>query len=184
MRSAEVKLVDHLPLGRDNENAVVIRALLPRPEHEIVENGVLKRHGDMILHLEPYGLPEILGLRTREVEQPRHHLLVGDADDNGSSAERVRFPELPDLGSQKIVIGDLALDHSPTRQPMVSHVLEDVFAPAAGDLDGLDRAAVYVHPDSVGPKPPETLEVLHAPKTPPTAGRAPLIQIQASLLAA
>ena len=105
----------------------------------------------MILRLEGYSLLKILGLHTWEVQQLRHHLLVGNTDDDGSPAERVRFAEHPDFGSQKVRVSDLPLDHSPSRQPMVTHVLKNVPAPAAGDLDGLGRAAIYVYTDGAGP---------------------------------
>ena len=73
--------------------------------------------------------------------------------------ERMRVPELPDLGGQQIVVGDLPIDDDPGRQPMISDVLQDVAPTGAGELDGLDGPAVYV--DSDGPRPPEPPETPH-----------------------
>jgi hypothetical protein len=40
-------------------------------------------------------------------------------------------PPRRDLGGQKVMVGDLTIDHRPGRQPVVAHVLQDVPAPAA-----------------------------------------------------
>ena len=46
---------DHLPLGGDDENPVEVRTLLPGPEHHVVEDGLIERHGDVVLRLEANG---------------------------------------------------------------------------------------------------------------------------------
>src|SRR5215217_5607828 len=103
---------------------------------------------------QAYGALQI-GLRhVRKVEQPDHYLLVGDAEGDGFAVERMGIPELPDLGGQEVVVGDLSIENRPWRKPVIADMLQGVPAAGTGDLDGLDGPAVYVEAD--GSCPPES----------------------------
>src|SRR5215208_2510256 len=71
----------------------------------------------------------------------------------------MRIPELSDLGGQEVVVGDLSIENRPRRKPVIADMLQGVPAARSGDLDGLDRPAVYVEAD--GPRPPEAWQPRH-----------------------
>ena len=135
--------------GHD-EYAIQVGTLGLRTEQYVVEDSLIQRHGDVVLGLEGYGALEILFFHAREVEQPHDHPAVRDAEDNRLPLERVRGPELPDLRTEDLYIGDLAVDYRAGGQPVVPDVPQRELTSAPRDLDRLEGAAVYVQPDGPG----------------------------------
>jgi len=96
--------------GHD-EYTIQVGTLGLRTEHHVVEDSLIQRHGDVVLGLEGYGALEIFCFHAREVEQPHDHPAVRDAEVDRLPLESVRGPELPDLRTEDLYIGDLAVDY-------------------------------------------------------------------------
>ena len=73
----------------------------------------------MVLGLEVYGALQVAA-PCAEVEQPDHYLLVGDAEGDGLAVERMLILELPDLGRQEVMVGDLSIENRPGVKPVIA----------------------------------------------------------------
>jgi hypothetical protein len=84
---------------------------------------------------------------VRKVEEPDHDLLVGDPEIHCLALERVRSPKLFDLIGEKVVVGDLAVEHGPRRELAVPYVLKIITPGTPRDLYGFYSPTIYVETD-------------------------------------
>jgi len=134
--------------------------LLQRVE---VQDRLLHRHRDEVLHLERQGLLQLTGRHPGKVDLAHDHLLVGHADHDLLGAELRLGPQLLDGCSDGVGVDHLAVAHRARRQGHLAETLERRRALAERELG------------SAHPRRPdvETYDFACHCSSPPAAARGP-----------
>ncbi len=134
--NGEERAVDHVARGGDEQDAQhaaagLVGELLERVE---VQDGLLHRHRDVVLHLEGQGLLQLARRQPRQVDLADDDLLVRDADDDLLGGELRLRPELLDGLGDSVGVDDLAVPHRAGRQRHLTEPLERCAALAERQL--------------------------------------------------
>ena len=107
----------------------------------VLEDGLFKRHRDVLLRLEANRGGDLLGgLQRRQVHCPHHDPVVGDADAH-ALAELVLGEHVAQNRRERLDVDDLAVTHDAGRERGRGGVLDGHLARASfdgGDIAGLD----------------------------------------------
>ena len=120
------RVADHVAGGGHEQHAQhpgagLVGRLLERVE---VQDRLLHRHRDEVLHLEGQARAELPGRQPRQVDLAHDHLLVGHADDDLLRAELRLRPELREGAGDRLDVDDLAVAHGAGRQSHLAEALE------------------------------------------------------------